>query len=225
MTTMDTEQIRDEICQFIRMSDVLSTSVRGVTRTVSTYTVGVGGEATHTFTGNIPVKDFKSLKVDSTDYYYLRDYTINWDTGVLTWNTPLIAGQVVVYSIDWGNTDKIFPDFPRDGITFDSFPRVGIDLTSVSTEPRGLGGTVHMSDLLVTITVWVSAEKNNVTNFGGLVDLESTINLIRSSMRTNAKSFYTFPYIYPKGQSPLIRGKNDKVLQRSGDFFIRFRIE
>lgn len=227
MSTLDLQQVRDELCNFLRQGDVLSTSVRGVSRVTSSYSVGVGGESAHTFTGNIPVRDFKVLTVDAIPKYFLRDYTMNWNTGVLTWNTPLTNGQVVVYQLDFGSGDKIFPDYPREDLTLTSFPRVGIEITSVSTSPLGLGGGNHISDILVTIYVWVPANKDSsiAGGFGGLTDLEATIKNIRDVMRTNAKNFYTFSWIYPKGESPLIRGQSNKVMQKSIDFFIRFKIE
>lgn len=227
MATIDLQNIRDELCEFLRRSDVLTTTVRGVTRTTDTYTVGAGGEATHTFTGNTPVRDFYSITVDAAAKYYLRDFTMNWNTGVLTWNTPLTNGQVVIYSVDWGSSDKIFPDLPRDDLTLTSFPRIGIELTSINTEPLGLGGSTHMSDLLFTIMVFVSVNKdtNVAGGFGGLKDLEATIKAIRNVIRNNAKSFYTFSWITPQNISPLLKGKNGKILMQNSDFRIRFKVE
>lgn len=227
MTTINFQQIRDELCQFLRYSDVLSTTIRGITRTTSSYTVGVGGEASHTFTGNTPVRDFKSLTVNSVAKYYLRDYTMNWNTGVLTWNTALIENDAVAYQIDWGSGDNIYPDLPRDDLYFSSFPRIGIEMVSVSTEPFGLGGMNHISDILLSIIVWVPVNKdsNVASSFGGLNDLESTNNLIREAIRSNAKSFYTFSWIYPKGKGPIIKGQNNKVMQISNDYLIRFKVE
>ena len=229
MTTINIQQIRDELCQFLRLSDVLSTAVRGVTRTTSTYTVGVGGEAAHTFTGNIPVRDFKSLTVDAAAKYYLRDYTMNWNTGVLTWNSALTNGQVVVYQIDWSASDKIFPDFPRDDLTLGlSFPRVGLELVSISTVPLGLGGANHISDLMFTIQVVAPANKDTSVSsgYGGLSDLEETMRLIRAVIRASAKSFYTFQWIYPLGLGPLFKGlPYNKTISQGADYRIRFLVE
>jgi hypothetical protein len=227
VTTINVTQVRDELCEFLRRSDVLSTTVRGVTRTTGTYTVGAGGETTHTFTGNIPVRDFYLLTVDSVAKYYLRDYTINWTTGVLTWGTALTNGQVVAYQVDWGTGDKIYPDMPRDDLTLTSYPRMGIELTGLSTMPFGIGGDSHISDIVITIIVWVPVNKDTAVagGFGGLNDLESTMNLIRAAIRSNAKSFYTFPWIYPRNRGPLNRGTNNKIMQMSSDYFIRFKVE
>jgi len=227
MTTMNVMNIRNELCQLLRRSDVLTTTVRGVTRTAGTYTVGAGGEATHTFTGNIPVRDFYSITVDGSAKYYLRDYTMNWNTGVLTWNSALTNGQVVVYSIDWGSSDKIFPDMPRDDLTLTSFPRVGIEMTSVTTSPFGIGGANFISDILITVIIWVPVNKDSAVanGFGGLSDLQEVVRLVRASFITNAKSFYTFQFIHPAGTGPLTRSVNNKIMQQSEDFNIRFLVE
>jgi hypothetical protein len=226
MATLDIQDLRDELSHFFRYSDVLSTSVRGVTRRTEGYTVGVGGEATHTFS-SVPIRDFKYITINAVNKYFLRDYTVNWTTGVVTWNVALVQNDVVATQYDYGSSDKIYPDMPRDDLSLTSFPRVGIELTSISTQPLGLGGAVHISDILVTVIVWspVNKDTNIAGGFGGLTDLEDTMTLIRAAVRTNAKGFYTFPWIYPKGTAPITRGQNDKVMQHSQDFLIRFRIE
>ena len=227
MTTLNIMDLRNELCHFLRYNDIFSTTIRGITRYTSSYNVGIGGESTHTFTGKIPVRDFTLLTVNSAAKYYLRDYTMNWDTGVLTWNSALVQGDAVAFTLDWGSTEKIYPDMPRDDLTFSSYPRVGIELTGISTVPIGLGGANHLSDIIVTILVWVPVNKdtNIAGGFGGMSDLENTMTLIRSAIRTNAKNFYSFPWIYPKGTAPITRGMNGKIMQHSQDFLVRFRLE
>lgn len=226
--TLDIQNIRNELCEVLRRSDILTTTIRGVTRTTGNYTVGVGGESAHTFTGNIPVKDFYSLTVNSINKYFLRDYTINWATGVLTWNVALVNNDNVAYQIDWGSSgDKIYPDLPRDDLTLTSYPRVGIELTSISTTPLGLGGDTHISDLVITVIAWVSANKDSsiAGGFGGLSDLSGLVKNIRDTLRTNAKSFYTFQYITPVSTGPLIKGEDGKIMQQTSDYRIKFKVE
>jgi hypothetical protein len=159
--------------------------------------------------------------------YYLRDFTVNWTTGVLTWNSALLENDNVSIQYDYGSGDKIYPDFPRDDLTLTSFPRVGIGLTSITTEPLGLGGTNHISDMLITIMVYVPVNKDSAVagGFGGLADLEETHRLIRNAIRNSAKTFYTFNWITPSGVSPLLQGQNNKLLGQSSDFRIRFTVE
>lgn len=234
MTSLNVENVREELSNFLRYSDVLSTSIRNVTRiTGESYTVGVGGETAHTFAHN-PIRDFKSVTVNAVAKYFLRDYTVNWTTGVLTWNTALVNNDAVLATYDYSagtGGDKIYPDRPRDNLTLESMPRIGIELTSGDTKPLGIGGTTHITDLVVTVYVWVSANKdsNIASGFGGMADLESTHNLIRDAIRGNAKLFYfdnhASGYIYPKNMSPIMKGTNSKIMQQTQDFMIRFLVE
>jgi len=226
MSTTNYENIKEEISHFLRYSDVLSTTVRGVTRTTEGYTVGVGGETTHTFTHPL-IRDFVYVTVNAINKYFLRDYTFNPTTGVLTWNVALVQNDVVATQYDYGSGDKIYPDRPRDDLTLTSFPRIGIDIPTASTVPLGAGGTNFISDILITVFVWVPVGKdvNIAGGLGGTADLESVMTLIRTAIKGNAKGFYTVPWIYPKGRGPIIPGTNNKIMQMSGDFFARFVIE
>ena len=225
MSTLDLFDVRNEISHFLRAYDALSTSIRGVTRTALSYTVGVGGEATHALTA--PLRDVHTLTVNSTAKYFLRDYTYVDSTGVLTWNTPLVENDSVVFSYDHGSGDKVFPDLPRDDLTLQSFPRVGIELTSMSTQPLGLGGMTHISDLVMTVIVWapVNQDSNIAGGYGGTTDLNDTITTIRGLFRTYAKSFYTFQFITPVSVGPMIKGQNGKIVQMTADFRIKNIVE
>jgi len=226
MSTIDHEKIKEEISHFLRYSDVLSTTVRGVTRTTEGYTVGVGGEATHTFS-HTPLRNFKYVTVNAVNKYLFRDYTFDGTTGILTWNTALVNTDVVATQYDYGSGDKIYPDRARDDLTLTSYPRIGIDIPTASTVPLGAGGTNFLSDVLITVFVWVPVNKdtNIAGGLGGTDSLESIMTLIRTAIKGNAKGFYNFPWIYPKGRGPIIPGQNNKIMQMSGDFFARFIIE
>lgn len=222
MSTFQIQQIRDELCHSLRNADIFSTTIRGVT-TITGETWTANNESTHTL-AHTAVKNIRVLTVAGVNKYYLRDYTMNWGTGAITWNTNQTGAVSINY--DYGSGDKIFPDMPRDDLTLDSFPRVAIELTSISTEPLGLGGLNHISDFLITIYVWVSVNKDAVAaNFGGITNLNTTMYNIRSAMRTNAKTFYTFPWITPAGTGPMIKGTNNKIIQQTQDYKIRFLVE
>jgi hypothetical protein len=227
MATINAEQIREELCHFLRYSDILSTTVRSVTRVTEGYTVGVGGESSHTFT-NGDIRDFTSVTVGGTAKYFLRDYTFNGTTKILTWNTPLVNGNVVSATYDYGSTyaDRIYPILQRETMTLYAFPRIGIEIVNISTDPLGIGGSNHISDILVSVILWAPANlDSSVVAYGGQSDMESTMTLIRDAIRTNAKNFYTFSWITPKGRGPIRKSTNNKILQTSQDFMIRWKVE
>lgn len=218
--------MKEEICHSLRTGDVLSISVRGVSAKTDTFTATASQTVfTLTYTN---IKNIRSLTVNSVAKYYLRDYTVAWATGVVTLNTGATINDPVSIIYNYGSSgDKIYPDLPRDDLTLTSYPRVGIELTSITTQPFGLGGMVHMSDLLITIFAWMPANIDTAVSggFGGQTALSTLVYNIRNVIRTNAKSYYTFTYITPAGTGPLLKGEDGKLLTQSQDFQIKFKTE
>lgn len=225
MTTFSIQQLRDELCHLLRNSDILTTSVRGVTTASQTFTA-TAGQTVFTLT-NTKAKNIRSLTVQSVAKTYIKDYTVAWDTSVITLGTGATLNDSVVVSYDYGTSDKIYPDYPRDDLTLTSYPRVGIELTSINTEPLGLGGMTHISDIVMTIFGWVSVNKDSsiAGGYGGLTDLNTLMYNIRNAIRTNAKSLYVINYMTPTIIGPLIRGTNNKIMQQSQDVHIKFKTE
>jgi hypothetical protein len=222
MTTLSVMNIRNELAHFLRNSDVLSVAVRGVTTISSETFVATSGQTVFSL-AHYPVRNVRSLTVNGVAKYYVRDYTVDFSSGVVTLNTGASLGVSVIFSYDYGSSDKIFPDFPRDDLTLVSFPRIGVELTSMTTEPIGLGGANHLSTLLFTVIVAVPVNKDVdvAGGFGGLSDLEATMTLIRTAVSAGAKTFYSFPWISAQSMGPLLKGVNDKVLQQTCDFVIK----
>jgi hypothetical protein len=135
---------------------------------------------------------------------------------VTTYNSTIVVRDNKQVFIS-GNSD----------LTLTSYPRVGIEILSSTTEPFGLGGMTHISDFLISIIVWVSANKdtNIASGYGGLSDLQTCIYSVRNALRTNAKSLYTIPFITPSTTGPLVKGNYNKVLQMNQDFNGRFKVE
>jgi hypothetical protein len=223
---MDFEHIREEISHSLRNGDILSISVRGVTTATETFTATASQTIFNL--AQTGIKNIRSLTVQSVNKYLFRDYTYNAATGVVTLNTGATVGDSVVIQYDYSSSaDKIYPDMPRTDLRLTSFPRVGIEITNSNTEPLGLGGMTHISDLLITVYAWVPVNKDTeiAGGLGGTSDLNDLIKNIRDIIRTNAKSYYNFTYITPKSTSPIIRGENNKIIQMSQDFYIKFLTE
>jgi len=218
------QSLKEEIMHFIRNSDVISTTVRGVTTVTDEEFFADAGQTTYT-PDNLQIKNVRELTVNGTNLQYLKDFTINWQTSVITFLTALTLNDDVLITYDYG-TDKIFPDYPRTDLTLSSFPRIAVELTSGSTEPLGLGGINQITDLLITIFLWVPVNKDSTANsISGNSDLNNIMSNIRDSLRLNSKNFYSFQYIRPMSLGPIIKGTNDKILQISNDFQVKFLIE
>lgn len=225
MTTLNIQTLKNEIVHSLRNGDILSTTVRGVTTRTDNFTA-TAGQTQFTLT-QTPVKNIRSLTVAAVAKYYLRDYTVAWSTGIVTLSTGATVGDAVAIQYDYGTGDKIYPDLPRDDLYLTSYPRVGLELTSITTTPLGLGGMVHMSDLLITIFAWMPANIDSAiaSGTGGQTALSTLMYNIRNVIRTNAKTYYTFTFITPAGTGPLLKGEEDKLLMQSQDFQIRFVVE
>lgn len=232
MTTFDSKNAREEIAITLKNGNLLSTSVRGVTTTTDNFTA-TSSQTVFTL-AHTPVRNIRSLTINSVSKTYLRHYTVNFTTGAVTLLTGATLNDPVAIQYDYGGTEKIFTDWPRDDITLSSFPRVSVMETSTATEPFALGGGVWLTDALFTIFIWLPV--NHDTGFagglGGTADLETIKGLARSIMQTNEKLLVKVPYIYPTTSGPIIPAENfmnvggkGKVIQTSLDCKAKFIIE
>jgi len=198
--------IKKELLNFLRSQDILTIAARGVT----TYsdTGSFSGATTHTL-GNNPtlVKNIRSVTVASVAKVYGKDYTLNWDTGVITF----VAAQTGSYTIsyDAGSTDKIFPDFPQSDLKLKDFPRIGFDIISGDTKEQGLGATMTLSDYIVSVVVYHSDTEL----------LEALMATVRQKIQDNKKNFYYIPFITPTGMGPMLPSLfgQTKIFQRNQD--------
>jgi hypothetical protein len=224
-TSINLKDFRYELCHALRNADIFTVGVRGVTTKTDTFTA-TAGQTNFTLT-QTTVKNVRALTVQTVAKTYLKDYTINFTTGIVTLLTGATVSDAVVIQYDYGTGDKIYPDMPRVDLSLSSFPRVGISVVNVNTKPLGLGGTSFISDVLVSVIAWVPVNKDTAvaSGYGGTDDLSTLLHNIREYLQTNPKSFYNFKWIEPRTTSPIISGTNDKIIQQSQDFAIRFLVE
>lgn len=225
MSTFNINNIKEEIVHALRNGNILTTTVRGVT----TYTENVVATAGQTtiILSKAGARNIRSLTINSTPKNYMRDFTVNWSTNTITLLSALSLSDAVAIQYDYGSSDKIYPDYPRDDLTLNSFPRVAVEWTSTDTQSLGLGGLNHISSVLLTVYAWIPVNKDTAVanGYGGTNDMGTLLYNIRNVLRTNAKSFVNFPYIEPKSISPIIKSENNKLIQQSQDFNIRFIVE
>ena len=208
------QNIKTELVNFIRNQDVLTTVQRGVTTYQDTGTFDA--DSAHTL-GNSPtiVKNVRSVVVAAVTLTYGADYTVNFDTGVISFT----VAQSGAYTIDYdsGSTDKIYPDFPRDDLTINSYPRIAVDIVGVNTDAFGIGGTEFISNITFTVVV-----------YGDNADLVDTyIQTIRDALISNTKSFNYISFIKPVLTGPLINSpdRSDEIMHRNSDYQGMFSVE
>jgi len=210
---VDIQNIKQEQIVFLRNSDILTITQRGVTTASATGTLSGTKVITISTTA---IKNIRSVTVGAVSKYVGTDYTVAYGPAstIITFG----SNQTGAYSVSHDHgTDKIFPDFPRDDLTIDSYPRIAVDLLNVTTEPFGIGGTTFISN--VTFTVVVYANKSN--------DLDGYLDAIRTAYLAAPKSFYYLKYIKPVLMGPTINStdKKDEIMQKNIDLTGMFNVE
>ena len=86
-------KIKEELVVFLRNQDLISISDRGVSTEQDTGTFTA--DSTHTLATNpLFVKNVRNVNVASADLTFGTDYTVNYDTGVITF-TPAVTGAIM----------------------------------------------------------------------------------------------------------------------------------
>jgi len=209
MSYLNLYNIREEIVVFLRNSDIFTTTVRGVT----TVTEEFDGDdnATDFAVTQATIKNVRSVTVGGVAQSFGTDYTVNYSTKTVSFTTaPATGTDNVDIQYDYG-TDKIFPDFPRPDLTISSFPRIGVDLIGVSSEPGGFGN-VNASDIDFMVVVYAATTK----------DISNYITTIRQKFIDAQKSFYYMNDVRPLRIGPIINNPTektkDKIEQQNIDF-------
>jgi len=207
---LDIPKIKQELVVFLRNQDILSTTERGVTTTNATGTVN----GTTITINRTNVKNIRYVKVGGTTKKFGSEWTADYNHAngcVITFASSQSGNYDVEY--DYGS-DKIYPDFPRDDLSINSYPRIAVEVLNANEQPFGIGGTKFISD--VTFTVIVYYYKTNV--------IDQLIQDITDAFKANAKSFYYLSYVAPGITGPLIVSSNrsNEIMQRNKDFVGRF---
>jgi hypothetical protein len=204
--------IKKEIINFLRNQDILTITQRGVLTYTDTGTFATA--STYTL-ANSPtlLKNIRSIVIGST-LDYGTDYTFNFETGVITFTTPQSGAYTITY--DSGSGDKIHPDFPRDDLSINSYPRIAMDIMSIDTDAFGIGGSQFISNINFTIVVYA----NNLDN------IETYIQAIKTAIESNAKTFYYMGFTKPTLIGPCISSpdRSDEIMQRNIDFQAMFQV-
>ena len=209
--TLNLTNIKTEIENFIRNSDVLTITQRGVTTSTDTGTFSSAD--THTLgTNPTLVKDIRSV-TRGTLLTYGEDYTVNFVTGVISFTTTQDGSYTIIY--DQGSGDSIYTDFPRDDLSISSYPRIAIDFSGIPTDAFGIGGTDLISSPRIVIVIYA----DNVN------DIDGYTQTIKDDMKTNSKLFFYLRYIKLTFIGPIIESpdRSAEIMHRNMDYEIMFQ--
>src|SRR3989344_4187449 len=172
-------QVKQELVNFLRNQDTMSVSERGATtaRDVGTFT-----SITQYLINQPNIKNIRNIIVDAVSLKYGRDYNVDFtfdDSGIIKTKITFTSPQTGTYTIDYDfGSDKIWPDYPRDDLKINSYPRIAADVLGIDTKEFGIGGNELISDIMLSVTV-----------FGqGINRINSLLTLIRKRMLENRKT-------------------------------------
>ena len=223
-TAISLKNVKREIVNELRNAGVLTTTLRNVTNKTDNFTATANQTV---FTLTYEPRNIKTVTVDGNSKYYFLDYEFDAIAKTLTLYSGATVDDAVVINYDYGTTgaggDKIYPDYPREDLTLKSYPRIAVEVTNQNTEPLGLGASNWISDIIITIFVWVPADR--VSGVGGSDYLSGLTTSIREEMINRAKSFKLFKFIRPVSTTPIMKGPYEKILQQNQDSIIKFVVE
>lgn len=219
MTSISTFDVKEELVQFLRNQDVLTIAERGVTTTTENGTFA--SDSTHLIADST-IKNIRSITRGSllalgTDYTYDTDFD---DSGTKKTKITFTSAQTGSYSIVYdAGSDKIFPDFPKDSLSVSSYPRIAVDIISMSSDDLGYGNQKVASSTNIFFTVVVYAAKTKKVN--------QTLDLIRTAFVSNQTSFFNLSIITPTDTGPLINDNSIKneIVHANMDFVSQLNVE
>lgn len=210
----DLFEIKEELTVFLRNQDIIPIGTRGVSTEQDTGTYAA--TSTDTLDTNPTLlKNIRDITVGGTPLALGTDYSVEYDTGVITYVSPQTGAFTINY--DQGSTDRIYPDYPQPYTKLSQFPRIAVDIIS---------GT--MTEFSIAATTTRHAYTPSVTCYSvDVAELGDMISDTQTAILNNKKNFYYLKLITPTDLGPVLNspGKEDKVLQRNIDFMADFNFE
>ena len=212
--TLNIPEIKEEQLVFLRNQDILTISQRGVATASATGTFA--GENSLTISV-INIKNIRSITVAAVLKSLGTDYTVAY--GEASAIISFTAAQTGDYTIpyDHGVGDSIYPDFPRDDLTINSYPRIAVDILNAPIDAFGIGGTQFISNVAFTVVIYANKS----------ADLDTYVQAIKAAYVANPKSFYYLKFIKPTLIGPTINSpdKQDEIMQKNIDLLGMFEVD
>lgn len=207
-------KLKTDLVIFLRNRDIISTSDRGVTTQQDTGTFAA--DSSHTLaTSPTLVKNVRDVTVASVELKEGVDYTVDYDTGVITFTSPQTGAYEINY--DTGSTDRVFPDFPQPHLKLKDFPRIAVDIISATSKEIALGATTTQNEYAVTVVCYSEDQD----------DAEQMVYDVRQAILDYKKEIASIPFMTPTAMGPLLVSEfgEKKVVQRNQDLAIKFEFE
>lgn len=215
---MSLNNLKTELAQLLRNSNIMTTTERNVTTQTDKETLD--NDTTYTI-NRTNVKNIRSITIDTESLKYGKDYIVDFDSEsgetivcVITFKTAQSGEMTLIY--DYGS-DKIFTDMPRKDLTISSYPRISIEEISKNTDALSVGGKDFISNRLFTIVVFSENQEY----------IESKLDTIEQLIMTNAKKLYYSYFIRPTGKGPIIKNNqgNQTIIQKNVDLTSYYEVQ
>ncbi|NCD00111.1 MAG: hypothetical protein EOL95_10475 [Bacteroidia bacterium] len=201
--------VKRELLNLLRNSDVFSTTTRSVTTYTDNFTA-TGGAETFTLTKTI-CRNIRSVKVNSTAINFGKDYTLNYTNNniVSVSITTLSVSDSVAIEYDYKATSgsKIYPDYPRQDLTISQYPRMGFDYSDYTKDTAGFGN-VNVSNIDFIIKILAVTTQ----------DCDEYLDTLNQYIINNQNTLYYLDHIKPieiTPAEPVSIRANNKVFQVS----------
>ena len=202
--------LKTEILNFIRNGDFVSIEERNVKTTTITIPSNVVD-----YVINDKIKNVRSVNDGTNELKFGKDYDVDLNTGVITFvNSPTTTEMEVTY--DYGDSDRIFSNYPQTFNRLEDFPHVAFEITNASMEQMEIGAENQRTSVDFTITYY-GLNKD---------DVDDKAFRIREAIRENTKNFHYAPVVTPLtlgGIIPAPIGETKlfyRTLELKGDFII-----
>lgn len=212
---VDLHEVRKEMVNYLRNQDILTITQRGITTAQDTGTFA--SDTTYDISQG-DVKNIRLIVVNAVTLVYGADYTVDFTFTTSSARITFAPAVTGAYTIDYDHgTDKIWPDYPRDDLSINSYPRISVDVISSSTGDFGVGANEFLTDLVFSVTAFSQDQEQ----------LNDIIKDIRKSIFDNVSGFNFFRYIRPIGLGPMIDDPDSRqeILRQNVDFQSSFNVE
>ena len=220
MTIINQTDVLTEITYFLRNSDILTISERGVTTAEDTGTFASDSSHTISVTN---VKNIRTIVVSAVTLVFGVDYTYDINNGavgskntLITFTSSQTGALTITY--DFG-ADHIFSDYPKSNLSITSYPRIATDIISETSVVQGFGNqkiAVLTSFLLSTVAYADTTRK-----------VRDITDSIKTAMMNNQNDFFYFKITLPQDASRITIADTlkDEIFQQTRQFISSTNLE
>lgn len=220
MGIFETLKAKEEMIFFLRNSDILTISQRGVTTSQDT---GSFISATTHLINNTQIKNIRDITIATVLKEFGTDYTYDTnfdDSGTIKTKITFTSAQTGDYTINYDTgTDSIFPDWPKDSLSISSYPRISIDIISEDSDPLGFGNQ--------QIAVQTSALFSITAHSNKTRTVDEVLDDINTAILANQNDYFYFKITLKGSKGPMLvkEGTKNEIFHKNIDFISSNNIE